>query len=218
MEEQRRHYRFTVEGVHCNILSATEVEIINMSVGGVALMANGRLDIGKEYALKLEENGRTCSVRGVIVWSVLTGSRRNRRGEIVPVYKAGLRFKERQSEKMTEILDFIEHHKKSPEQRIIVRFAVRSPEKATLNYPLDFKVKKISFSGFLLETGQAFSVDDVYPMEITLGEGKKIGFTGRVASCLQTSDGEPEQYDVGIDFCEISDASMKAIEEFIKSL
>lgn len=218
MDELRRYDRFPVEGINCAILSATEVEILNMSLGGIALLANGRLDMGKEYTLKLEEGGRICAIRGTIVWSVLSGTRRNSKGEMVPLYKAGLRFKDVQSEKMNEILDFIEHHKRSPEQRLIVRFDVRSPEKATLNASDRYRVKKVSLSGLLLESGQPFLAEQVLSMELSLGEGRTINFRGRIASCNEAEGAGEQMYYVGIEFIEMPETSRAVIRKFINSL
>lgn len=218
MDELRRYDRFSVEGINCAILSATEVEILNMSLGGIALLANGRLDMGKEYTLKLEEGGRICAIRGTIVWSVLSGTRRNSRGEMVPLYKAGLRFKDVQSEKMNEILDFIEHHKRSPEQRLIMRFDVRSPEKATLNASERYRVQKVSLSGLLLESGQPFLVEQVLAMELAIGEGRILSFRGRIASCVEFEGGREPSYQVGIEFLELPETSREALRKFINSL
>ncbi|MGD0884735.1 MAG: PilZ domain-containing protein [Thermodesulfovibrionales bacterium] len=218
MGDKRRNDRFTVEGIHCSIMSATEVEIVNISIGGAALIANGRLNIGRDYTLKLEEEGRTCSVNGTIIWSVLSGNRKNANGESVPLYKAGMKFKDVQSSKMTEVLDFIKSYQKSPEQRVIVRFDIVSPEKATLNYPFNYRVKKVSLGGLLIETSEPFGVGDILSMELSFGSNNIIGFLGRVASCLSTSESDSDQYDVGVEFVEISDPSLAILKEFIKSL
>ncbi|HAM51689.1 MAG TPA: hypothetical protein DCP92_13775 [Nitrospiraceae bacterium] len=219
MDEKRRNDRFVVEGIHCSIMSATEVEIINMGIGGAALIANGRLNIGKDYTLRIEEKeGRTLSVRGTIVWSVLSDSRNNARGETMPLYTAGMRFKDVQSTQMTEVIDFIKHHKKSPEKRVIVRFDITSPEKATLNFPFSYRVKKVSLGGLLMETDEAFTVGDTLSMELSLGKDDTIEFLGRVASCLSISDSDLERYDVGVEFIEMSDRSSTALKKFIESL
>ena len=217
MNEQRRSNRITVEGIRCGIISATEVEIMNMSVGGVALIANGRLNIGSDYVLKIERGGSIWSLKGTIVWSVLSGSKKNNQGEVVPIYKAGLKFKDTQSATMTEILDFIEHYKKSPEQRVIVRFDISSSERATLNLPVDFKVKKLSLGGLLIETDQAFAIGDSLSMELSIDKEDNIRFVGRVASCLGTAGSGSSQYNVGIEFLQITDRSLATLKKFIDS-
>jgi hypothetical protein len=218
MEEQRRYKRHSVPNMNCTILSATEVKILNMSIGGAALMADGRLNIGREYTLKIEDRGKSYGLRGTIIWSVLSGSKKNSKGEIVPVYKAGLKFVDIHTERLTELLSFIEQHKKSPEQRIIVRFDVTSPEKATLNCPISYRVKKISLGGILLEADQPLVPEDVFPMEILLGEQGKIEFLGRVASCCGTAGAETESYDIGIEFLEMSAESRKILTLLTESM
>ncbi|HET6515714.1 MAG TPA: PilZ domain-containing protein [Thermodesulfovibrionales bacterium] len=212
MEDSRHHKMFTVEGV---ILAATDVEIVNMSTGGVSLLACGRLDIGKEYTLKIEEKGSTCILKGTVVWSILSGSKKSPTGDIVPIYKAGLKFIDVKPEEREKILLFIERHRKSPEQRVVVRFDVRSPEKAVLNSALNCKVKNVSRGGVLLETERPFRVDDTFSMCLVIGGNRDITFLGRIASCIRNTEAETELYDVGIAFLEMSASSRKTLEDFI---
>lgn len=70
MKERRRYKRFLIEGmdVRCSMLFATEVKILNISFGGVALSLNKRLNMGEEYTLKIESESNTVSLKGVVVW------------------------------------------------------------------------------------------------------------------------------------------------------
>ena len=56
MKERRRYKRYFIEGmdVKCRMFFTTEVKILNVSFGGVALSLNKRLNIGEEYTLKIE--------------------------------------------------------------------------------------------------------------------------------------------------------------------
>jgi len=220
MEEQRRHNRVSVEGIRCNIMSATEVEIIDMSVGGVALIANGRLEIGRDYIVRIEERGKGFSIEGTIVWCVLSGSRKNSRGENVPLYKAGMKFKEVAASKITEdeVVAFIENHKSSLDKRIIVRFNIKPPEKATVTHALNYRVGKVSMSGMLLEADQPFTIEETYSMDILLGGDKKIDFLGRVASCKKASGSGGGYYNIGIEFLDMSADSRNVLKEFIEAL
>jgi hypothetical protein len=62
-----RRDNFSADDIYCSIMSAIDVDLFTMSIGGVALIANERLKIGSDYTLTLEEKGRVCSVKGTII-------------------------------------------------------------------------------------------------------------------------------------------------------
>ncbi len=131
MEEKRRYQRFVVEGIEGTLMFATEVDIIDISINGVALRADRRLEIGREYTLKLEFKDKGISLNGVVVWSVLSELGKGHHEEKVPIYKAGMRFSNVISEKMATLLDFIEENKLALDHRLTIRFDVRSPDRAS---------------------------------------------------------------------------------------
>ena len=70
MKEKRRYKRFIIEGmdVQCRMFFTTEVKILDISFGGVALSLNKRLNMGQEYTLKIESESNTMSLKGIVVW------------------------------------------------------------------------------------------------------------------------------------------------------
>ena len=73
------------------MLSTTPVDIINISLGGLAFRTETRLQVGEEYTVTLDIAGKTVAMRGVVAWSVL-GGLESRAGESVPVYSVGMKF------------------------------------------------------------------------------------------------------------------------------
>lgn len=218
MEERRNYQRFVVEGVAGTLMFATDVDIINISINGVALKADRRLEIAREYTLKLEFHDKAISLNGIVVWSVLSELGRGQHEEKVPIYKAGMRFTNVISEKMAGLLDFIEENKVAPEHRVTIRFDVRSADRASLNGPHNYKVNKVSDNGMLIETDLPFKVEESFPMEISLYDDTTIRFVGRVASCIESTKETPKHYDIGIEFIEISGNDKARFAEFINSL
>ncbi len=55
MKEKRRYKRFSVDSAEMdgNMVFAHAVKIINISIGGVALKADRKLNVGCEYTLKI---------------------------------------------------------------------------------------------------------------------------------------------------------------------
>jgi hypothetical protein len=218
MQEKRQYPRYTVEGVEGTLLFTTHVDILNISINGVALKANRRLEIGREYILKLEYKDRTVSVNGVVVWSVLSELTDGPYAEKVPVYKAGMRFTDVISDKMARLLEFIESHKLSQDERLNIRFTIKAPDKAILDGPHNYGVKNMSITGMRIETDMRFDVGARYPMEISLEGNRTIKVLGKVVSCLEVNDKSPMHYAIGIEFIEMSDEDKKRLKEFVNTL
>ncbi|MBI4823863.1 MAG: PilZ domain-containing protein [Nitrospirae bacterium] len=218
MDDKRRHKRFTVEGIHGNMLFISDIHIINISLGGAAIETSRRLRIGTEYTIKLDDKGRSISFKGLVVWAVLKEGKKSAHGEVIPVYRAGIEFRTIVSEKLEELVTFIDGHKKADEGRLKgLRFKIHGPERAVLDYIYSYTVKKLSLGGMLIESSDEFKLDETYSMEIFLPHDKAIRFSGRIAHC-QLAEGLPIHYDIGIEFTELKEEDKSSLEEFIKSI
>jgi c-di-GMP-binding flagellar brake protein YcgR len=230
MPERRRHERFTVGILEITgkMTFARDVKIHDISVGGVAVTVQKRLNLGSEYTLKIEGKGRALSLRGIVAWSLLSESLMDARGNVVPVYKAGLKFIGLSQEQVSEIESFIEDHKRElcreldltrvGGTRLHVRFKIEHPDKAILNFYENYKVKKIGLGGMLIESRYQLDVNDTFPMEITLTDDRSMKFIGRIASCLSKECEEQAHYDVGVQFLDISERNKSGLREFIRLL
>ena len=216
---KRRHPRLVVEGVHGKMVFASQVEILNLSLGGVALTADRRLNIGGEYTLKLALAGETLDIKGIVVWSALSGLRKSGEGEGVPEYSAGLRFNDIFTERLLRLLTFIDRHKVFDEHRVGgLRFRIDAPGKALLDSPGEYRVRLISRSGMLIETQQPLTLDQVYPMEVSPLDAESIHFEGRVASALEVDDEAPSHYEFGIEFVALAAEEDLKLQAFIEAL
>lgn len=220
MEERRAHKRYTIDNLNVrgNIIFVSDIEIVNISLNGIAIRCDRRIEPNREYTLNLNYEGREINIKGRVVWSMITGSSLNPMGELAPIYTAGIEFVDVLSEKMEELIHFIESHKIAGEKRVSgVRFKIRSPEAAKLDYPYEYKVKKISLSGMLIETNQSFNVGERFPLEVLLME-KTFKCIGRVASCSKTVAEPSARYDIGIAFVDVSKKDEEILKSFINTL
>jgi c-di-GMP-binding flagellar brake protein YcgR len=221
MEDKRRYKRFTlnIQEINGKMLFATQVKIIDISVGGISIKANRRLNIGSGYSLRLEGK-KTISLRGSVVWSTLGESRGKSDGEVVPIYSAGLKFTNMSAEKITELLSFIDSNKKEEVRvfggtRLNVRFHINDPEKAILNFPASYKVKKIGLGGMLIECVRDLEIESRIPMELSIHADNPVEFVGRVASCQVIDKDGQKQYDIGIEFIELTEKDKAILASFI---
>ncbi len=218
MTNRRRHPRFVVENLFGKMVFASRVEILNMSLSGVAVKVDRRLNIGSEYALRLELQDKASQVRGTVVWSMLSDIKKAG-SEDVSFYTAGIKFTGTLTPSLTAILDFIQENKLVPEQRVAgMRFHMQAPGKAVLDYPLGYRVKVISRSGMLIETEHDADIEGVVPMEVDLPEGPPLSFEGRVASCEESLEGDARRFELGIEFLNLSPPDLVRLGKYIDSL
>lgn len=220
MQNTRRHPRFTVEGLHGTVMLTTPVEIVNMSMGGAAVVADMRLNMGQEYSLRLQlDEERGLLLRGVVVWSTLSGVCPNELGESVSRYSAGLKFTNVISDELQRLLDFIDSARVTPEKRLAgVRFRVEAGNRARIDSTHDYEVRLISLSGMLIRTEHDLPLEGVYPMELIPTGEPAIRFAGRVASCVGLEEAGPVSHEVGIEFLQVAPRDRARLEAFVASL
>jgi c-di-GMP-binding flagellar brake protein YcgR len=230
MKNTRRQKRYKVDSTNIRgtIIFANYLKINDISVGGISLTTEKRLTIGNEYTLKLQGEDTQLTVKGTVMWSLLSESIADSIGNIIPIFKTGIQFMDLSTEQENEIIKFIEAHKKEPEEkidvyslsgnRLFVRFRLKEADKATLQEQDDYKVKNISLSGLLIESKHALKLEDKINMQMALPDNKIISFLGRVVTCTMTKPVESESYDIGMEFIDIAEKDEEVLKNFISLL
>jgi len=230
MKNTRRQKRYKVDSTNISgtIILASYLKINDISIGGISLTTEKRLTIGNEYSLKLRGKDTQLTVKGTVMWSLLSESIADSIGNVIPIFKTGIQFIDLSTKQENEIIKFIEAHKKEPEEkidvyslsgnRLFVRFRLKEADKATLQEQDDYKVKNISLSGLLIESKHALKLEDKINMQMALPDNKIISFLGRVVTCTMTKPVESESYDIGMEFIDISEKDEKALKNFISLL
>lgn len=217
--EGRRFKRYSVDSIRGNLLYASDVDIVNISMDGAAIETSKRLNIDREYTLKIKYGKKILNLKGIVAWSSLSRTATNKNGEVAPIYKAGIRFTNVLTEKSYELMKFIEENKSgSIEQRLVgVRFKIKNADDAFINTTDECKIKRISLSGMLIEADNFFDVDFISEMEIFL-DNLVLPITGRVANCTEIPGDKISKYNIGIEFIKISDENRNALNNFLDSL
>ena len=225
MQDKRRHKRFKLDIIEINgkMSLADKVKIIDISLGGIAIKADRRLNIGREYTIRLEDKGKIIDVKGVVVRSELSGIEERSKGEPVSIYTAGMLFKEGQAAKVDHFLKSIDQNKKSAvpvtvDRRLAVRFNITAPGEQTLSFPAQFKVKEISLSGMLIQTDQMLANGSMIPMGLSLSADDHVTFNGRVASCRTMEYQGQVHHEIGVEFSDLTEKDRSLIKTFIDYL
>ncbi len=225
MKDLRRHKRVSSEGadISCRVQFTTEVSLINISSSGASISLNKQLNMGQEYSLNVKRDDNYIIIRGIVVWERLVTSEKNEHGEMVPVYKAGIKFDNILTDKGAELIDFIDKNFIPSELKSRLR-GIRveisgAPKDIITNNLKNFNVLKVSLSGILLETDQHLESGDSCWMELDLTDEKiPIKFMGRVVSSSEIPDKEPKQYETGMEIIKIDKEDKSMLKDFIKSL
>ena len=226
MQERRKYKRFKVEGkgIEGKVIFAKNVKIIDMSVGGMSVETEKRLNPGSKHILKLKYKNKVISIKSIVARCLLGKSQRNLSGEVIPIYNAGLEFIDVPDAMRSEIAKFIEDHREkvdkkvdiyeSSGRRLYIRFQIVTPEEVT-DFFESCKIKELSLGGMLIESEHVQEIENRQQLEVFLPEGDPVTFGGRVVSCLEINDMDPKLYDIGIELLEMSDEDRERLKEFI---
>lgn len=226
MQERRRYKRFKIEGMGIDgkMLFARNVKILDMSVGGMLVETDKRLNPGSEHILKLRHKDKIIPIKSVVAWCLLGKSERNPKGEVIPIYHAGMEFINVTDETRRRIARFIEDQKKEADKnvdifqssgrRLYIRFQIVTPEEVT-DFFESCKIKEISLGGMLIESEHSPEIENKLQMEIFLPEDEPITLTGSIVSCHLIGKEEPKLYELGIEFLEMSDEDRDRLRKFI---
>ncbi len=224
--EKRRHKRYNLDSVKINgkMVLADKFEIIDISAGGMALKTDKFLNIGKEYVIRLGSRQKCIDVKSRVVRCELSTIERGADEEGVTIYTAAVSFQNVSPDKITDFINASEQVKKekkpvTPNRRSHVRFYIVAPGETTLQYPTEFKVKKISMTGMLIEADLALPKESRVPMGLALQDSEPpVEFTGRVASCQKSEGAEPAPYEIGVEFTELVQQNKQVVETFVRYL
>ena len=143
MQDRRQHKRYKVltRGMKGEMISAKNVELIDISINGISLKTDKRLSPGSSYILKLKYEDKIISLKSTVAWSVLSELGKNPDGDSIPLYTAGMEFTSIPKEMINELKTFIEKHNMeeyerpyisiSSERRLDVRVHAVNMEKVT---------------------------------------------------------------------------------------
>lgn len=229
--EKRRYKRYALDiyDIHGEMLFVKNLKILDISIAGISLKSDKRMNIDREYTLKIIAKDQTLILKGKVVWSLLSENQEGARGDIIPIYTVGLKFTDVSNERVKEIINFMENHMQEKDRqkniyelsglRFFARFQIKSSvETPTLHFYEGCEVKKLGLGGILIESEHPIEIENKMFMELTFPQDKVITFQGRVASCLLIANTVPQRYDIGVEFLEMSERDRETLVEFINLL
>ena len=215
-EDKRRFKRYDVEGIEGTLVLNFEAKVINLSLTGLQLSTETALHSGTRYFLRVPSTGGDLRFHATVRWCRLVGTEKNARDEVVPVYHAGLDFRDELDQQARELLSFIESHVVVElERRLAGRFTVSADTALEIGARGEFVARRLSRSGMLIQT-------DVVPekgalLSLEVRHERHPWKTGaRVAYVSPNADGAGAE--LGIEFVDLSPPAATAVDAVIEEV
>jgi hypothetical protein len=215
-EDKRRFKRYDVEGIEGTLVLNFEARVLNLSLTGLQLSTSTALRSGTRYALRVPSPQGELRFHATVRWCRLTGTEKNARDEFVPVYHAGLDFRDELDQQARELLSFIESHVVVElERRLAGRFTVSEDTSLEIGARGDFVARRLSRSGMLIETDLVPEKGALLSLEVRHDRHPwKAG--ARVAYVGTRPNGEGAE--LGIEFVDLSAPAVIAVEAVIEEV
>lgn len=138
MKDKRLYTRLNTKNlnVHGKMALANYIKIIDVSLDGLSIETDKRPNVGKEYILRVEYQGKIWPIKGYVVWSILKECKSNDKGKTIPIYVAGMQLTTTGNE-MRGMIKSIELKQKRSEERerfslSLDEFNIRGKNRKTL--------------------------------------------------------------------------------------
>ena len=109
IKDKRRYRRLNINNlkIRSKMGFAHYIKIVDVSLGGLLMETDQKWNIGEEYTLHVESEGKRWAIKGYIVRSKLKKRTNDDQGNIMPIYRAGMKFTSALSE-IQGLIKFVE--------------------------------------------------------------------------------------------------------------
>ena len=109
IKDKRRYRRLNINNLkmRSRMGFAHYIKIVDISLGGLLMETDQKWNIGEEYTMHVESEGKRWAIKGYIVRSKLKKRANDDQGNVMPVYSAGMKFTSALNE-IKELLKFAE--------------------------------------------------------------------------------------------------------------
>jgi hypothetical protein len=224
--------RFKTENmdINCQIKVVSSAMIFNMSIGGISMKTNFRLNMDDIYPLEVEDYNHNLKLEATAVWSnvILRKEGRNLRCDFIPVHSAGMQFSHVSKDKLNEIMNYIEKYKQKADNRVNffkpgdrrhdVRSYINESKKCFLSFSVNCKIQELGMGSMLTKSGHELENGSQVLAVITSLGGEPLKIVGRIVSCSFLGGMDAGQvFDIGIEFTEASDEDRERIKRLVRS-
>jgi hypothetical protein len=105
-QNRRQHQRFKMMlgGLIGRLEDDQLVDIIDLSVGGIAIKSARSLPAGKEYLIRLHSGKHSLEVRGTVIWSRIVDNEEALLGQQSPLYASAMQLQKGSEDRVTDFI------------------------------------------------------------------------------------------------------------------
>jgi hypothetical protein len=103
-KRQNKRFKVALEDLIGRLDDDHLVDIIDLSVGGIAIRSGRRLVVGREYIVRLHAREHSLEVQGKVVWSRIVDNKVSPFGQRGPVYVSAMRLQEGSEDRVTDFI------------------------------------------------------------------------------------------------------------------
>ena len=103
-KRQNKRFKVALEDLIGRLDDDHLVDIIDLSVGGIAIRSGRRLVVGMEYTVRLHARKHGLEVQGKVVWSRIVENKESPLGQQCPVYVSAMRLREGSEDRVTDFI------------------------------------------------------------------------------------------------------------------
>lgn len=215
---RRRHPRHHLQDVEGVLTALIPVEVLNLSISGVAVRLDRGLKAGAGCTLRIQTRERGVSLAAEVAWCARADPGSGDPPARAP-YTAGLMFTGAIAPEQMQLLEFLRCRRAGSEKRIGgLRFEIESGEAVFLEAGHPFLAELISVAGALLHLERQLPVDQVYAMQISLDGVGPVTLHGRATCCEEVPGRSSPNYHVGVAFEDVTPETLACLTRFIDSL
>ena len=226
--QKRRYTRYVVEGmdIQAKMVFAEMIELNNVSIGGACIITTKDLKPGDNIIIRIKDENINRPLKCTVIWENEADDKNKEKAGLVTFNKAGVKFEEVKPDTLIKLKDYMRESGIPNEEKLgeeykpsALRFKVYKNEKAIMNYPMSYPVKKMSLGGMLVEADREFKIEQKYPMAIYLPQDSlPIKIQGRIASLIPIPDEKKNRYDIGIEFLNLSGKDKSKLNKLFSQL
>lgn len=215
--ERRDKERFPTRGLRGSFVVDTEARVLDLSLEGMGVECHGPLKVGHMYTFRLASPDGELPVSGRVVWCSLVRTDRGAEDDVLPVYRAGIRFESVLGDKAQDLRRFIKRNAViSVEKRLFGRFSLSRDRSASVTHRPDFEVLSLTGDTLSVETDFVPATDVDHEIELR-SEGGGFSTRARVTSAelLEGAEEAKPRYGIKLALPDLDENGRRILEEEI---
>ena len=215
--DRRRTKRVRLPDAHGSLVVSLDGVVLDISLSGMSIETNTRLAPQRVLSLRLGNGGESLQLSGLVVWCFLHGTRGASEGEQMPVYRAGIQFRDVLSPQAQELLHFLESHAiVTLETRLFGRFRIQESDPVEVSSSAGFRVIELNADGLVVETTLGLEPRTGRDVELLL-DGSTLTAPTRVVDAKRLTDRAEETWQLQLQFDTMPADEREKLSQFLRA-